>query len=48
MNKIIIYLTKDKTLFESFYLPPGLTHSYIIQKINETFDTWYYYDILEK
>ena len=48
MNKIVVYLTKDYKEAVSFYLPLGVSKSYITQEVNNRYKIWYYYDIWEE
>jgi hypothetical protein len=46
MIEVVVYFTDDYSLNESIWVSRELTKEEITKKINERFETWYFYDIL--
>jgi len=46
MVEVVVYLTEDYSKNESIWVNKELTKDEITKKVNERFDKWYYYDIL--
>lgn len=48
MVEIVVYLTDDYTKNESIFVNDNLSKDEITDIINERFDYWFSYDIMEK
>ena len=45
MDKIVVFLRKDYSLCDYFYVQTGLTKEQITEEVNKRYPIWYYYDI---
>ena len=46
--EIVVFLKPDYSENESIWVESSLTNEEILAKVNETFEEWYYYDVLKE
>ena len=48
LREVVVYLEEDYSVNESIWVDEDATKEEIREQINEKFNVWYYFDILDK